>query len=402
MTLVIDALRKKYGAVQAIDGVSLVAQAGQVFGFLGPNGAGKTTTMRIVLDIVRPDSGSVTWAGTPTARLPRRTWGYLPEERGLYPRMKVLDQLVFVASLHGLSRPEAARRAKHWLSRFRIADFADRRAEQLSKGNQQKIQFIGAILHDPEVVLMDEPFSGLDPINVALLKEAFLELRDRGAAIVFSTHQMEAVEELCDAIAIIDRGRLVVSGPTAVVKQQTGRRVVRLGVAGQGDLGWLDALPNARVRREGLDFREIQLNDGLDPETILRQALAEHEYVTRFEIATPSIEEIFIERVERVPVPNEPWRQPGRRQTGERVRRSSQHPRGRSTRVPRAGHDPQLRHLHADFGRLGGGRRTRASGDWLLQPRIQPGRGVRRRYGSRRRSCRHAGQPAQPADGRAR
>ena len=137
--------------------------------------------------------------------------------------MKVLDQLVFVGSLYGVPRAEAARRARDWLTRFRIPDYADRRAEQLSKGNQQKVQFIGAILHDPDVLLMDEPFTGLDPINVALLKEAFLELRDRGKAIVFSTHQMEAVEELCDAIAIIDRGRVVVSGPTPDVKRQAGR-----------------------------------------------------------------------------------------------------------------------------------------------------------------------------------
>jgi ABC-2 type transport system ATP-binding protein len=297
VTLVIDALTKRYGTVQALGGISFAAQPGQVFGFLGPNGAGKTTTMRIVLGIVHADGGSVTWAGKPATSLPRRTWGYLPEERGLYPRMKVLDQLVFVASLRGVSRREAARRARHWLSRFRIADYAERPAEQLSKGNQQKVQFIGCILHEPEVVLMDEPFSGLDPINTAMLKEAFLDLRDRGTAIVFSTHQMEAVEELCDAIAIINGGRLVLSGPTTVVKQQAGRRVVRLGLAGDGELGWLETLPNATVRRVGADVHEIALHDGLDPEAILQQALAHHRYVTRFEISMPSIEEIFIERV---------------------------------------------------------------------------------------------------------
>ena len=211
--------------------------------------------------------------------------------------MTVLDQLVFVGSLYGLSRAEAARRARRWLIRFRIADYAGRRAEELSKGNQQKVQFIGAILHDPDVLLMDEPFTGLDPINVALLKEAFIELRDRGKAIVFSTHQMEMVEELCDAIAIIDAGRLVVSGPTAAVKRQAGRLVVRLGVSGDPDLAWLDSLPDATVRRSGLDYHEIQVRTGIDPESILREALARHEYVTRFEIAEPSIEDIFIEQV---------------------------------------------------------------------------------------------------------
>ena len=297
MALVIDSLCKRYGAVQALDGITFVAQPGQVFGFLGPNGAGKTTTMRIALDIIHADAGSVTWAGRPAAEAPRRTWGYLPEERGLYPRMKVLDQLVFVAALHGVARREAANLARHWLARFRIPDYADRRAEELSKGNQQKVQFIGAILHDPDVLLMDEPFSGLDPINAALLKEAFLELRDRGKALVFSTHQMEAVEELCDAIAIIDRGRLVLSGPVPSVKRQADRVVVRLGVAGDQSLDWLDTMPNTTVRRTGLDYHEVELRDGADPETILKAALARHAYVTRFEIAAPSIEDIFIERV---------------------------------------------------------------------------------------------------------
>jgi ABC-2 type transport system ATP-binding protein len=297
MALVLDSLRKRYGTVQALDGLSFVAQPGQVFGFLGPNGAGKTTTMRIVLDIIHADEGSVAWAGKPVATLPRRTWGYLPEERGLYPRMAVLDQLVFLGSLRGLSRPEAARRARDWLGRFRIPDLAGRRAEQLSKGNQQKVQFIGAILHDPEILLMDEPFSGLDPINAALLRQALLELRDRGKAIVFSTHQMEAVEELCDAIAIINRGRLVVTGSTTMVKQQAGRRIVRLGIAGDGQLSWLNTLSNATVRRSGLDYHEIELHDGIDPEAILREALSREQYVTRFEITTPSIEDIFFERV---------------------------------------------------------------------------------------------------------
>jgi ABC-2 type transport system ATP-binding protein len=297
MALVLDSLRKRYDAVQALDGISFVAQPGQVFGFLGPNGAGKTTTMRIVLDIIHADAGSVAWAGKPAATLPRRTWGYLPEERGLYPRMEVLDQLVFLGSLRGLSRGEATRRARDWLVRFRIADLAGRRAEQLSKGNQQKVQFIGAILHDPEVLLMDEPFSGLDPINAALLRQALLELRDRGKVIVFSTHQMEAVEELCDAIAIINRGRLVVAGPTTMVKQQAGRRFVRLGIAGNGQQPWLETLPNATVRRSGLDYHEIELRDGVDPGSILHEALSREQYVTHFEITTPSIEDIFIERV---------------------------------------------------------------------------------------------------------
>ncbi len=297
MSLVVEGLRKRFGEVQALDGIGFQVEPGQVFGFLGPNGAGKTTTMRIVLDILHADEGSVTWAGRPASEAPRRTWGYLPEDRGLYPRMKVLDQLVFYGSLYGLSRREAAARARRWLARFRIPEHEERRAEQLSKGNQQKVQFIAAILHDPDVLLMDEPFSGLDPINVALLKDAVLEMRDRGRALVFSTHRMEQVEELCGAVAIIDRGHLLVGGETREVRRRAGRRVVRLGVAGDADLTWLDTLPGVRVTRSGLDYHELDVRDGRDPETILQAALARGEYVTRFEIADPSIEDIFIELV---------------------------------------------------------------------------------------------------------
>ena len=297
MALVIDGLRKRFDEVTALDGIGFAVEPGQVFGFLGPNGAGKTTTMRIVLDILHADEGTVTWDGRPAADVPKRTWGYLPEDRGLYPRMRVLDQLVFFGSLHGLTRADAASRAGHWLARFRITDYASRKADQLSKGNQQKVQFIAGILHDPDVLLMDEPFSGLDPINAALLKDAFLEMRDRGRAIVFSTHQMDQVEELCDAIAIIDRGRLVLTGATADVRRQAGRRVVRLAVAGDPDLAWLDTLPGVRVTRSGLDYHELDVRDGGDPEAILVAALDRGAHVTRFEIADPSIADIFIERV---------------------------------------------------------------------------------------------------------
>lgn len=301
MSLVLDSLSKRFGETQALDGISFAVEPGQVFGFLGANGAGKTTTMRIVLDILRPDAGTVTWRGRPAHELPRRTWGYLPEERGLYPRMKVLDQLVFFAALYGVPTAEATRRVRHWLGRFRIPEYADRRAEELSKGNQQKIQFIAAILHDPDVLLMDEPFVGLDPVNVALLKEAFLELRDLGKTLVLSTHQMEMVEELCESIVIIDRGRIVVGGPVGEVKRASGRRVVRLGVTGDPSLAWLADLDGVRVIRSGRDYTELHVEAGRDPQSILRAALARGEQVTRFEIADPSIEQIFIERVGAVP-----------------------------------------------------------------------------------------------------
>jgi ABC-2 type transport system ATP-binding protein len=297
MALVIDGLKKRFGEVQALDGISFSVEPGVVFGFLGANGAGKTTTMRIILDILLPDEGSVTWNGQDARHLPRRTWGYLPEERGLYPRMKVIDQLVFFASLYGIPRRKAADEVRYWLTRFRVPEYADRRAEELSKGNQQKIQFIAAILHDPDVLLMDEPFAALDPVNVALLKEAFLEMRDRGKTLVFSTHQMEMVEELADSIAIIDRGRMVVGGPVQEVRRQGGRQVVRLGVAGDPDLPWLAELDGVTMTRWGRDYSELQVAAGRDPGSILQAALARGESVTRFEIGDPTIEDIFIEHV---------------------------------------------------------------------------------------------------------
>ena len=299
MSLAFDDVRKRFGTVQALDGISFSVGPGQVFGFLGANGAGKTTAMRIALDIIRADSGQVTWQGTPSMDLPRSTWGYLPEERGLYPRMKVLDQLVFFAALYGVPEGRARREDRDWLARFRVPDYADRRADQLSKVNQQKIQFIAAILHDPAVLIMDEPFTGLDPVNVALLKQAFLELRDRGKTLVFSTHQMEMVEEVCDALAIIDQGRLVVQGTMREVKRSTDKQVVRLAVDGDPDLPWLAGLGGVTITRPGRDYTELEMGDGTDPGSVLQAALSHGERVTRFEIAEPSIEQIFVEHVGR-------------------------------------------------------------------------------------------------------
>ena len=297
MLLELDDVHVFYGKIEALKGVSFEVDRGEIVAMIGANGAGKTTTMRIVLDILRPDAGSATWQGHSVDRLPRRTWGYLPEERGLYPRMKVVDQLVFFASLYGVA-PKTARREIHeWLERFRIPEYADRRAEELSKGNQQKIQFIAAILHDPDVLLMDEPFVGLDPVNVALLKDAFLEMRERGKTLVLSTHQMEMVEELCESLVIIDRGRIVVSGPVHEVRRASGRQVVRLGVMGDGDLPWLADLDGVHVLRPGQDYTEMYVDAGRDPESILDHARAHGEHITRFEIADPSIEQVFIDHV---------------------------------------------------------------------------------------------------------
>jgi ABC-2 type transport system ATP-binding protein len=300
LSLVVDSISKRFGTVLALDGVSFRVDPGRIFGLLGANGAGKTTCMRIVLDILRPDSGAITWQGQPNTSLPRDTWGYLPEERGLYTRMKVMDVLRFFAALYGVREVDATRQVEDWLERFRIPDYRDRRVEELSKGNQQKIQFIAAILHDPDVLIMDEPFSGLDPVNVQLLKEAFLEMRDRGKTLIFSTHQMETVEELCEAIAIIDRGRVVVQGSVRDVKRGMGRQVVRLATDGDGhDTDWLEQLDGVTVSMRREDFVELQVPAASDPELILRTALDRGERVTLFEVGDPSLEEVFIEHVGR-------------------------------------------------------------------------------------------------------
>ena len=300
MALLIESVSKAFGEVKALDGISLEINPGEVFGFLGANGAGKTTAMRIVLDIIRPDSGSVTWNGRLNTELPRETWGYLPEERGLYAKMTVLEQLVFFANLQGVRGKAAVRETRDWLERFRIPDYADRRAEQLSKGNQQKVQFIAAILHDPQVLLMDEPFTGLDPVNVALLKQAFLELKDRGKTIVFSTHQMETVEEMCESIAILDRGRVVVAGSVRDVRRSTGRQMVRLAVQGDAEIAWLGTLDGVHVTRRGQDYTEAEVAPGHDPGTILAAALSRGCEVRHFQMTDPSLEQVFIERVGQI------------------------------------------------------------------------------------------------------
>jgi ABC-2 type transport system ATP-binding protein len=302
MSLVVDTLAKRFGEIVALDGVSFTAEPGRIFGLLGANGAGKTTAMRIVLDILRADGGTVTWQGRPNTEVPRRTWGYLPEERGLYLQMKVIDVLRFFARLYGIPQKVATAEVEDWLERFRIPDYRDRKVQELSKGNQQKIQFVAAIIHDPDVLIMDEPFSGLDPVNSQLLKEAFLEMRRRGKVLIFSTHQMETVEELCESIVIIDRGRVVVGGHVRDVKRAMGRQVVRLateGSDGTDGLGWVEQVPGVTLTRRGEDYLELNVTAGADPGSLLRAALERGEKVTRFEITDPSLEEVFIEHVGR-------------------------------------------------------------------------------------------------------
>ena len=301
MSLVVDHLHKRFGTIVALDDLAFEVPTGQVFGFLGANGAGKTTTMRITLGVLEPDAGQVLWRGVESHKLPRSTWGYLPEERGLYPRMRVMEQLVFFAGLHGVPAERAKREATAWLRRFRAEDLAGRKAEQLSKGNQQKVQFIAAVLHDPQVMLMDEPFTGLDPVNVMLLREAFLELRDRGRTVVFSTHQMEVAEALCESVAIVDRGRIVVGGPLREVRRSTGRRLVRISVGDDHRMPWLAGVPGTRIIQPGVERSSVELDAGTEPEQVLAAAVAAGARVLHFEVVDPTLEQVFIDHVGRPP-----------------------------------------------------------------------------------------------------
>ncbi len=288
MSLTVEHINKSFAHVQAIKDLSMEVQEGAIFGFLGANGAGKTTTMRMILDILRPDSGSITWNGQDVREVPRRNWGYLPEERGLYPKMRVDEQLLFLARLNGLSKQAAEKELTDWLERFQISANRKKKIEELSKGNQQKVQFLATILHDPTILVMDEPFSGLDPVNANVLKEAFLEMHRRGKTIIFSTHQLEQAEELCQDIVIINQGE---------VKRQYGRNVARLKLDNDTEAGWLEQLPGVQVAKRREDYIEMHIQVDFNPNVIVEAALQHGGVISRFELTEPSLTDIFIEKV---------------------------------------------------------------------------------------------------------
>jgi ABC-2 type transport system ATP-binding protein len=279
---------------------------GTSFGFLGTNGAGKTTTMRMILDLLRPDSGQITWNGRDVRQVPRRSFGYLPEERGLYPKMRVDEQLLFLARLNGLSKQAAEKELTEWLERFQISANRKKRIEELSKGNQQKVQFLATILHDPTILVMDEPFSGLDPVNANVLKEAFLEMHRRGKTIIFSTHQLEQAEELCQEIVIINKGQSVVQGSVREVKRKPGRQVARLKLDNDPEASWLEQLEGVQVTKRREDYIEMQLPVHLNPNVIVEAALQHGGIISRFELTEPSLTDIFIELVGTSSLPDVP------------------------------------------------------------------------------------------------
>jgi ABC-2 type transport system ATP-binding protein len=297
---------KRFDEFTAVDDVSFAVEPGTIYGFLGTNGAGKTTTMRMILDIIRPDEGEVTWNGTPTRDLPRAAFGYLPEERGLYPKMIVEEQLLFLAQLYGADKRSAQAELDDWLERLNIQENRRKTVEQLSKGNQQKIQFLAAVLHEPEILILDEPFSGLDPVNAEQMKDAFREMRDRGKTIIFSTHQLDDAQELSSDVAIIHRGKLVIAGPVPQVRQSTGEHYVRFAIEGDDDLAWVDAHPEIQLVRRRADFAELAVRDAAVAQELLREAVHRQETVTRFEIDYPSLNDVFLTHVRAMPADMHP------------------------------------------------------------------------------------------------
>ena len=288
-------VRKQFDGQLAVDDVDLAVPAGSIYGLLGPNGAGKTTTIRMLMDILVPDRGEVLLFGRPRRPEDGARIGYLPEERGLYRKMTVEDQLVYLGELHGIGRSKARELAREWLGKLDLSDRAKAKVETLSKGMQQKIQLAGTVLHDPELLILDEPFSGLDPINQTLFKELIVELRRRGRTILFSTHVMEHAEKLCDRIALLARGRVVLSGELAAIKRERGGNLYRL--AGRGPLASVAEIAGIEtVIADGDDAVRISLGDGIDPAAILRQ-LVERVEVQEFRSEEPDLESIFVRTV---------------------------------------------------------------------------------------------------------
>jgi ABC-2 type transport system ATP-binding protein len=294
-TVVLDHITKSFGDFTAVNDLSLAVRAGRIYGLLGPNGAGKTTTIRMIVNITAPDSGQITVFGKQITPELQDRIGYLPEERGLYKKMKVGDQLKFFAELKSVPGKEAEQRVDRWLARLKLTEWKNKKSSELSKGMQQKVQFITAITHEPELLILDEPFSGLDPVNVEVLKEIILELKAAGKTIIFSTHQMEVAEKICDDICLINRSRKVLEGSIREVKRAFSRNAVALRlVGGESILEDRALISNIQRHSDGI---EVLLAEGATPQALLKELIAAGTTIERFEMIEPSLHDIFIEKV---------------------------------------------------------------------------------------------------------
>jgi len=297
-TLVLERVSKSFGDFAAVSSLSLQVRPGRVFGLIGPNGAGKTTTIRMIVNITVPDSGRIELFGQQMSTALQDRIGYLPEERGLYKRMKVGEQLRFFAELKDLRGKEAETRIDSWLDKLQLTAWKEKRTKELSKGMQQKVQFITSVIHNPDLVILDEPFSGLDPVNVELMKETILEQKAAGKTIILSTHQMEIAEKLCDDVCMINKSHKVLDGKLREIRRSFSRNALELQFQG-GDGVLNDPDLVASIRQKG-DDTEVLLVPGANPQELLKHLVESGATVTRFELVEPSLHDIFIEKVREV------------------------------------------------------------------------------------------------------
>lgn len=292
--LVVENVVKQYADKTAVNNISFEVSEGEIYGLLGANGAGKTTTMRMVLGLIYPDGGTIKYNGKPYSNEQLSKLGYLPEERGLYPKVRVSDQILYLSQLRGMSKKDADQNLKRWLDKFEVPEYYNKKVEELSKGNQQKIQFIAAVNHRPSIIILDEAFSGLDPVNVELLKSTVKELRDSGTSILFSTHRMEHVEELCRNITILHKSNTVLKGNIKELKKRYPRE--RVILATEGEVQGLESIAGVTgVKKQEYGY-EIGIKNEAAGGDILRHAMAQTA-ITRFEIKEPTLNEIFIKTV---------------------------------------------------------------------------------------------------------
>jgi len=287
----LEGVTKRFGHHTAVSRLDLEVPRGTVFGFLGPNGSGKTTTIRMIMGILLPDEGRVELLGGPPGVGGNDRVGYLPEERGVYRKMKVLDFLGFLGEIRGLKRGKAVKEAKGWLERLELTEWADKKVQDLSKGMQQKVQFIGTVLHDPELLILDEPFSGLDPINQEVLEEIVREFQSRGTTILFSTHLMDHAERLCERVCLISRAEKVLDSDLKELKRRERKGLV--AVEFEGDDRWLDG-PEVAEIREVEDGVHLLLREGADHQAILHRGVAAGVRIDRFDLVEPRLHEIFV------------------------------------------------------------------------------------------------------------
>jgi ABC-2 type transport system ATP-binding protein len=293
-TVELAGVRKCYDEFVAVSDLSLSIRPGGIYGLLGPNGAGKTSTIRMIMGIILPDSGRISVFGQPLVRSHMDQFGYLPEERGLYRKMKVQDHLLFLGRLKGLSGSDAVTRVRSWSERFELTGWLGKKVEELSKGMQQKVQFIGAVLHDPRLIIMDEPFTGLDPANAVVLKDVLLEMAKNGKTILLSTHRMDQVERLCQSICLINHGRAVLAGDLSQIKARYGRQNVQIKY--EGSASFLQEASLVQSFNDYGNYVEVRLAPGADTQELLKLA-SSNARITKFELMEPSLEEIFIDVV---------------------------------------------------------------------------------------------------------